>query len=142
MKNILVIGATSSIAIATARLLAENGFNLFLIARDIERLEKLAADLKVRGANNVYFDVLDINVFSNHKIILENAKNKLGNIDIALIAHGVLPDQKNCEKDFELTLAAFNTNALSTISLLTHLANIFEAQQTGSIACDRADNGN
>ena len=134
MKNILVIGATSSIAIATARLLAENGFNLFLIARDIERLEKLAADLKVRGANNVYFDVLDINIFSSHKIILENAKNKLGNIDIALIAHGVLPDQKNCENDFELTLAAFNTNALSTISLLTHLANIFEAQQTGSIA--------
>ena len=134
MKNILIIGATSSIAIATARLLAEKGFNYFLIARDNERLEKLAADLKIRGANNVYFDVLDINIFTHHKIILENAKNKLGNIDIALIAHGMLPDQKDCEKDFELTLASFNTNTLSTISLLTHLANIFETQKTGTIA--------
>lgn len=134
MKNILIIGATSSIATATARLLAERGFNYFLIARDNERLEKLAADLKIRGANNVYFDLLDINNYSRHENILQNAKNKLGVIDIAFIAHGTLPDQQDCEKNFELTLASFNTNALGTISLMTHLANIFEIQRTGTIA--------
>jgi short-subunit dehydrogenase len=58
----------------------------------------------------------------------------LGGIDIVLIAHGSLPDQKACEQDTQKTLEAINTNAISTISLLTYLANHFERQGRGTIA--------
>ena len=50
--KILIIGATSAIAKATARLYAEQGQELFLVARNEERLLALANDLKVRGADS------------------------------------------------------------------------------------------
>ena len=49
MKKILVIGATSAIAEATARIWAQRGDELFLVARNEERLNLVTKDLKVRG---------------------------------------------------------------------------------------------
>jgi short-subunit dehydrogenase len=134
MQKALIIGATSAIAEATARLFARRGDRLYLLARNQERLESVAQDLKIRGAETVQRKVLDVNNFKYHKQVLNEAVERMGGIDIALIAHGTLPDQKACEQDFEHTLKALNTNAISTVSLLTHLANLFEAQRRGTIA--------
>lgn len=134
MKRILIIGATSAIAKATARRWASEGNRIYLIGRDIERLKRLATDLVMRGANLVEFSPLDINAFDKHPSIIDGAIQAMGGIDIALIAHGTLGHQERCEQDFNITLKAFNTNAISVISLLTHLANRFEAQKKGTIA--------
>ncbi len=135
MKKILIIGATSAIAEATAKLFAQRGDRLFLVARSRERLQILSQDLTVRGAEYVSFEILDVNEFDRHAIVINSAYEAMEGIDIALIAHGTLPDQKACEKDFSLTLKELNINAVSTISLLTHLANRFEASGHGCIAC-------
>lgn len=135
MKKILIIGATSAIAEATARLFAQRGDRLFLAARNKERLQTLAHDLTIRGAESVFSEPLDVNDFSRHQQIINTAFEAMDGIDIALIAHGTLPDQIACEKDFNLTLKELNTNAISTISLLTHIANKFEEVGHGSIAC-------
>src|SRR4051812_47059331 len=50
MKKILVLGATSGIAEATCRIWAAQGAQLFLVARNAEKLAAVAADLKTRGA--------------------------------------------------------------------------------------------
>ena len=50
MQKILIIGATSAIAEATARLWAARGDSLFLVGRKADRLEAIADDLRVRGA--------------------------------------------------------------------------------------------
>lgn len=134
MQKILIIGATSAIAEATARLFAERGDRLHVLARNRERLETMAKDLKIRGAESMAFDVLDVSDFGRHPTLLEAAITALEGIDIALIAHGTLPDQKACEKAFQHTLEELNTNAISTISLLTYLANYFERQGHGTIA--------
>ena len=133
MKKILIIGATSAIAEATARLWAAQGHSLHLMGRSAERLGGMAADLKVRGAESTRFAMLDMNDFAKHAAVLDAAIDALGGIDIVLIAHGTLGDQKACEQDFAATLQELNTNAISVISLLTHLANRFEAQRHGSI---------
>lgn len=134
MKKILIIGATSAIAEATARLWAKEGQRLYLIARNAERLQAMAADLKIRGAESTHIGLLDANDFDKHEAAIDQAIQALDGIDIALIAHGTLGDQKACEQDFNLTLKEFNTNAISVISLLTHLANRFESQKHGTIA--------
>ena len=134
MQNILIIGATSAIAEATARLYAQRGDNLYLLARNEERLSSIAADLKIRGATSTHYAPLDANQFKAHEKVIDTAFKKLERIDVVLIAHGTLPDQKACENDFNTTLAELNTNAISTISLLTHIANKLEAQQDASIA--------
>jgi len=133
MKKILIIWATSAVAEATARLWAAPGHRLYLLGRNTERLTAIAADLKVRGAESAQYALLDVNEFAQHAAVLDAAAMALSGIDIVLIAHGTLGDQKACEQDFAATLQELNTNAISVISLLTHLANRFEAQGHGSI---------
>ena len=134
MKKILIIGATSAIAIATARLWAEQGHALYLIGRDAERLQSLAADLKVRGSPSALHGVLDVNELSMHQAALDAAAAALGGLDIVLIAHGTLGDQKLCEQDVVAALQEIQTNALSVISLLTLLSLRFETQRHGTLA--------
>jgi short-subunit dehydrogenase len=134
MQKIIIIGATSAIAEATARLFAARGDRLHLLARNRERLETMAKDLKIRGAESVSFDVFDVKDFPRHAALVDAANAVMEGIDVALIAHGTLPDQKACERDFRLALDELNTNAIGTLSLLTHLANRFEQQRHGVIA--------
>jgi len=134
VKKILIIGATSAIAEATARIWAQRSDELFLVARNQERLNVLAQDLKIRGSSAVNSYCMDANNFEEHLLMLDKAFGMLGKINIVLIAHGTLSNQKECEHSSELTMQEIKTNALSAIALLTHLANRFESQGSGTIA--------
>ena len=132
--NVLIIGATSAIAEATARIWAEKGHHIYLVGRNKERMAAIAADLSVRGAGSVSTSLLDINDLQQHQQLVEKIANDMEVIDVALIAHGTLGEQQACERDFERALAELTTNAISVFSLLTHLANRFEVQSHGTIA--------
>lgn len=134
MQKILIIGATSAMAEATARRYAAGGAAFYLLARKAERLQALAADLKIRGAQAAAFAVFDVTDHASHAQTLQTARDVLGGFDIVLIAHGTLGDQKACEQDVSLTLKEMETNALSVISLLTLLAPVMEAQGQGTLA--------
>jgi hypothetical protein len=134
MKRILIMGATSAIATACARLWAAQGSEFFLVARNNEKLEQTAADLRVRGAKAVTLHNMDATDVAAHPAMLESCLSALQQIDIALIAHGTLPDQKACEQDAGVALQEFANNGTSVIALLTHLANQFEIQQCGTLA--------
>lgn len=134
MQKILIIGATSAIAEACAKRFAAQGHSLFLLARNTERVESLAQDLRVRGAKAVHCATFEANALDSHQGLLELAKTELGGLDRVLIAHGTLGDQRACEQSVEQTLQELQTNALSVISLLTLLANHFEQQRHGCIA--------
>jgi decaprenylphospho-beta-D-erythro-pentofuranosid-2-ulose 2-reductase len=133
MKNILIIGATGTIAESLAREWAEQREQLYLTGRDEARLLSVAADLRVRGAR-VEHALLDATDFYRHGEVVDAAFAALGRIDIALIAHGSLPDQRRCEADAQEAVAAFELNAVSVISLLTHLASHMEVQGSGTLA--------
>lgn len=134
MRKMLIIGATSAIAQATTQLFAQQHDALFLVGRDADKLEALAADLKVRGAYQVDYAALDLNEFDKHPSILEQAYASLEGLDTVLVAHGTLDDQKTCEQDFAQTEQALRTNFLSVVSLLTPIANRLEKQRYGCIA--------
>lgn len=134
MQKVVIIGATSAIAEATARLYAARGAELFLIARNASRLADIAADLRVRGSQQVFHTSLDVNDLDAHAKIIGQAWDSLGQVDVVLVAHGTLPDQAQCEASVETALMEFSTNATSTIALLTVMAPRFEAQRNGVIA--------
>lgn len=134
MQRILIIGATSAIAHATARLWAEQGAQLFLVGRNLDKLQQNAADLQTRGANSVMCHVLDFTDTVSHALMLERALEHLGQIDIALVAHGSLPDQQQCEQDPEVLLDEFSLNAASVIVLSGLLAGQLERQGSGALA--------
>jgi decaprenylphospho-beta-D-erythro-pentofuranosid-2-ulose 2-reductase len=134
MTKVLVIGATSAIAEHCARIWANRGDELYLIARNEERLKTIAADLKVRGTSQAHTYCTDLNDMDGHAMLLDTAEAAMGGIDTVLIAHGTLSNQKACEQSVHKTLGEIKTNALSTISLLILIANRFEAKQAGAIA--------
>ena len=134
MQKILIIGATSAIAEATARIWAARGAALFLVGRRAERLETIAADLRVRGAVSVACFAMDACDTGAHAAMIDSATTALGGLDVALIAHGSLPDQKACEASVEQTLKEIDINGLSVIALSTRLAEQFEKQGKGSLA--------
>ncbi len=148
MMRILIIGASSAIASACARLWAAQGADVFLVARDGEKLESLAADLRVRGAGAVHTFRMDANDTPAHPVMLDAAAQAFRQINIALIAFGTMPDQVACETDPNLALREFTSNGTSVIALLTLLANWFERQRSGcigvitSVAGDRGRSGN
>ena len=133
MKRVLIIGATSAIAEQCARIWATRGERIYLVARNEDRLNTIAADLRVRGAVEVTTYCTDLNDIDKHFELLNTADNVLGGVDIVLIAHGTLSNQKSCEQSVAETLTEIQTNALSTISLLTLIANRFEAKKNGII---------
>lgn len=134
MRKILIIGATSAIAQATARLFAQQQDALFLVGRNSLQLDTISADLKVQGATQVNHYAADLNAFEQHTTLFEQAEKTLRGLDIVLIAHGLLGDQKACEHSFAATEHMLRTNFLSVVSLLTILANYFEHQRHGCIA--------
>ena len=87
MTRVLVLGATSAIAQEIARLYAARAAALFLVARNAERLEAVADDLRVRGAS-VETAVADLDDSALHEALLERAAP----LEIVLLAHGVLGD--------------------------------------------------
>jgi len=134
MRKILIIGATSAIAEATARLWADSGDQLFLVARNQDKLEAIAADLRLKGAQKVAVYAMDANHYTAHTTMLDTAEQALNGLDTVLIAHGTLSDQPACQHSVELTLQEISTNALSVVALLTEIANRFEQQKKGTIA--------
>jgi short-subunit dehydrogenase len=88
----------------------------------------------VRGAKSVETFLLDINDLERHQEMFDAVLTALDGLDMLLIAHGTLGDQRKCELSVAETLKELNTNAISVISLLTISANYFEQQRRGCIA--------
>jgi decaprenylphospho-beta-D-erythro-pentofuranosid-2-ulose 2-reductase len=133
-KRVLVLGATSAIAIAVARKLAAGGASFYLVARSEAKLEAVACDLETRGAHAVFAHVLDLDNTAGHPEMLARAAETLGHIDLALIAHGIMGDKKAVQEDYVAAGKVFETNFLSAASLSTWLANYFEARGAGVLA--------
>jgi len=134
MRKVLIIGATSAIAEAAARIFAARGDALFLVARNAEHLRAVVADLNIRGAARADSATLDVTDFAAHEAVVEKAERDLGGIEIALIAHGTLSDQAQCEQSVDVMRREFDVNALSTLALLTALAGRMEARRNGTLA--------
>ena len=133
MKKIVILGATSAMATETARLFAQEGAELFLAARNQEKLTRLADDLRARGATAVHSATFEAHDLGSHQQVMERARSALGEIDAALIAYGELPNQKGCEESWDTAQRSLLTNLTSPIVFLTWLANYFESRKVGNI---------
>jgi short-subunit dehydrogenase len=150
MKKIVIIGATSAIATHCAQIWLEKfaPLDLTLLGRDAQRLERLAADLRVRSPqSNIHVSVVD---FGNADAI-QNVANAIATqsaIDIALIAHGNLPDQIACQNDLKSCHAALDTNGVSPVlfaeAFAQHMTrcNHGTLALIGSVAGDRGRKSN
>jgi decaprenylphospho-beta-D-erythro-pentofuranosid-2-ulose 2-reductase len=128
--TVLIIGATSDIAIALARHCAANGHNLQLAGRDTDQIGLVANDLVIRfgcSATVVELNALD---FKNHFTQYNKLETKP---DVAVMAVGYLGDQDKAIIDWNECQQILQTNYLGPVSLLNVIANDFEKRRSGTI---------
>lgn len=130
MANVLIFGATSAIAQSVAKLYAARGDRLFVVGRNPAKLQALVAALGEHCVGHMTADLDDTD--ANARRVGE-ALDRLGSIDIALVAHGLLGDQLETERTWESAEAVLRTNLLSVISLILPLANALEEQERGHL---------
>ena len=134
-KRIVIIGATSSIAEHCARQWAlEENVQLILVGRNMSKLERVAADLRVRQPT-IKIELHDAD-FIKPKAIQETVNNLFlgGPITTALIAHGTLPDQADCQSNLELCQSTLEVNGVSPVLFAEAFAKHMSKLNAGCIA--------
>lgn len=132
--NILIIGATSAIAQATARCFAEEKQSFFLVARAPDKLAIVADDLRARGANRCETFVLDTDQLGGYAAMVEAAYKAYSVFDIILIAHGVLTSQPDASESPTVTVGCMFTNATSVMALTAYLLPRLKQARKGCLA--------
>jgi decaprenylphospho-beta-D-erythro-pentofuranosid-2-ulose 2-reductase len=133
-NRVVVLGALSAIATATARIYATEGASLVLVARNSGRLEALANDLRARGASHVVTVEMDLEAAAVQATRhLADWQSSLGGIDHVHVIYGYLGTQEKASSD-PIELARITSSNYSTAVLWCEAAaNILRAQKHGSI---------
>lgn len=134
-KRIAIIGATSSIAEHCARQWAmQESVELILVGRNQKKLEIVYADLLVRSPKTKIETV--VTNFIDPDAISKTVDSLFatGSIDIALIAHGTLSEQKDCQNDLNLTQSTLEINGVSPALYAEAFAQHMAKRNQGSIA--------
>jgi short-subunit dehydrogenase len=148
-RRIVVVGATSAIAEHCCRLwVREAPTELILVARDLARAGRIAADLRTRGPGSTvsvmkgdFHDPLAIDA-------LVRSIADYGPIDMALIAQGWLAVQQTCQADLAVCRDSIAINALSPVlfaeAVAWHFARVGRGTLgiLGSVAGDRGRKAN
>ena len=144
---VVILGATSAIAEATARLYAAEHAPLVLVGRSEARLAAVAADLKARGAESVDVRVADLAAATSPTADL-TAWVAGRPVAAILLAYGVLGDQQRAETDIAYASEVLAADFSSAAAWCLAAANLLEAQDAGalvvvgSVAGDRGRQSN
>lgn len=130
MKTVLIVGANSDIAKATARQYAQNGYDLLLTARKKDQLNDFVKDLHIKYGCQTDVLLLDILKCELHQEFYTRIKQKITGV---IIAVGYLGDQQIAEQQLEQTQVIINTNFTAVVCLLNIIANDFEKRGAGFI---------
>lgn len=87
-KYAVITGGSDGIGLGIAKVFAENGANIVLIARNEERLEQVKQDLSVYGVG-VYTFAADLGILSSVKSVSEEVLEAVPNIDILVNNAGI-----------------------------------------------------
>jgi decaprenylphospho-beta-D-erythro-pentofuranosid-2-ulose 2-reductase len=148
MKNILIIGATSDMALACAEQFAKRGCNLILSGRRLEPMQEAAEQIRLQYGREVRVEFFEALNYERHAVFLQKMTEILGGLDGVLVAYGYLGEQKLAQVDWQEAQKIIEVNFTSVVSLLNVVANDFEKKRSGficgisSVAGDRGRQSN
>jgi decaprenylphospho-beta-D-erythro-pentofuranosid-2-ulose 2-reductase len=130
MKCVLILGASSDIAKATARQYAQKGYTILLAGRSAETLEPFSKDLVIRykiAAKYVAFDAENI---GSHTAFYQQLTPVP---DIVVCVFGYLGDQEVAQQQWAESNRIIQANYTGAVSILNIVANQMEARKAGVI---------
>ena len=134
VQSILILGGGSDIALATAHaMVARRCRTVVLAGRDPEAFSGAAKELTKAGASTVErvsFDALD---HASHAEFVRATFDRERDIDLALVAFGVLGDQEQAEHDGAEAIRILDSNFIGAVSVLVPLVEAMKRQGHGTI---------
>lgn len=129
-EQVLILGALSDIAKATAARFAQEGAHLMLAARDASRLQPMLSDLQIRHKVEVQAVEFDALATDQHADFYATLSPKP---DVVVCVFGYLGDQTKAEQDATMADKILRTNYNGAVSILSIAANEMEHRGNGQI---------
>lgn len=129
-KVIVIMGASSGIGEATARLLAERGATLMLAARRLDRLQDIRdaypqADIRIKQADVTQFDQVEA--------VIQEANSAFGRIDVLFNNAGIMPTAPLAAGHREDWKQMLDINVMGVLNGIAAALPIMQHQQAGHI---------
>lgn len=131
MPTMLILGATSDIARATALAFASDGWDLRLAGRNQEELRRIATDIQVRSGRTVTCLPFDAATPEKHEALWKSIADDTQGLFCAV---GLLGDQEKARHDMKLAADIFTANFTGIVPILAYAADTFEQRRSGLIA--------
>ena len=127
VQSVLVLGGTSEIGVATARALCRAGARtVVLAARDPAACSHVAEALGADGAKQIEQVAFDARALDSHEGFVDGVVSLVGDVDLALVAFGVLGDKQGLDEVLEV-------NFVGAASVMTAVAERMRQQGHGTI---------
>lgn len=131
-RVVAIFGGRSEIGVAIATRLAP-GNTVVLAARPGADLADAVAACRAAGATEVETAEFDADEVAAHEAVVEGIESRLGAIDVAVLAFGILGDQAKAEADAGEVVRILHTDFVAQASLLTVLAARMRARGSGTL---------
>ncbi len=133
-QTAMVVGGTSDIARAVLRaLVARRLRHIVLVGRDATALEAAAHELRQLGATDVDTLTLDVTDVSAIPAVVGDASTRLGQVDLVLVAAGMLGDQTTDEDDPDAVARVLSTNTTGPAAVMASCAAVLRKQGHGRL---------
>ena len=132
-QTAVVLGGTSEIARAIVRALVPRRLRRVVLAgRDRDALQGAAKELESLGAEVecVTFDVTEV---AGHRAFAADAAARLGQVDLVLVAAGVLGEQEADAADPARTAAVLETNCTGPAAAMAAFGQVLRRQGHGRL---------
>jgi rhamnose utilization protein RhaD (predicted bifunctional aldolase and dehydrogenase)/NAD(P)-dependent dehydrogenase (short-subunit alcohol dehydrogenase family) len=132
-KIVAVSGAASGIGLATARLFAEHGANLFLIDRDGEKLDAVEASLKKDLKASVVTCALDVTDEKAVQEAFDRLAEEFGGLDILVSNAGNAVQGRIGDVSSDVLRKSFDLNFFAHQALASKAVKLFLQQRTEGV---------
>ena len=130
METVLILGATSDIAIAIAKKFASEKYNIQLAARKPEQLAAVQSDIKIRYGVDCSTHAFDALQYHTHQVFFAGLNPKP---DVTITVFGIMDEEEDAFNDWELTQRMINTNYTGAVSILNIAAKYYIGRKQGTI---------
>ena len=135
LESVLVLGGGSELAVATVKKLAQERTRTVILAgRDVKRLEPIADDLRAAGVTTVELVGFDAAATDTHEAIIDKVWASHPDLDLVLLAFGVLGNQDDFDDDPKAAADAAIVNYVGGVSAGLAVAKHLRAQGHGTLA--------
>lgn len=128
-KVIIIMGASSGIGEATARLLAAQGAQLVIAARRRERIEALAAEL----GPNVLAQPTDVRDREQVAAVVQQAMSAFGRVDVIFNNAGIMPQGNLALRQYDEWQQMLDINIMGVLNGIAAVLPIMRKQEDGLI---------